>query len=505
MFFMVLFFNKPGVYQFSIPQQVVCFMLGEILLISTIFLFRDKLKLSRFFTKNENKKVLIGLGLLFIVQVLFVSQFYKVAPFDAKTVYIQAQNKELVSSFYFSEYPNNLFLLFFEHATYQVNMFLNTGIDTYFVLVVINILAVDLSIYLIYLITRKVFSRRLSWYALLLAVLLFGMMPWFTVVYSDTLSMPMGLSVFYLYLKIKEQANNKGKILYAVLLGMCAYLGFLIKPSGVFSGLAIIVVEVMMCNYKSLIKQTKKMVIVLCLSVAVLIGVFTVRLPFNYVVDHQQLVPYDENENFPFTHWMMLGLNENEFRGHTAYGMWTAEGFFLTHDAPGKKAKLKRTLGAIRQRLVNFGFLGYIKFLWNKAIWILGDGTFFWGNEGLQDEVTEERGIAQTIQNIVYSKGKNYGYYAYLLQTEWFIVFFALAMSLFSIKKYMNKNFLIISCTIFGSILFILLFEGRSRYLLNNLGFFIMIASVGMEKILTTLKKLTFKKHKLQKSEKYKY
>ena len=38
-------------------------------------------------------------------------------------------------------------------------------------------------------------------------------------------------------------------------------------------------------------------------------------------------------------------------------------------------------------------------------------------------------------------------------------------------------------CAIFGILCFILLFEGRSRYMINHLPFFVMLASYGFQSI----------------------
>jgi len=492
MFFLVMFFNIPGVFAFSIPKQVIAFLFGGAAFIGALFLLREKLHLDRLIGKDNRKNLAIVFGVLFIVQLLFVSRFYSQVAQDAHYIYtvVIGQPHPDWGLTYFSNYPNNLVLLFFQRFVHNVNMLLGNFIDFYWILVVINIMAVDVSIYLTYKIAKKIFSQKIALHALALSILLLGFTPWLTAVYSDTLSMPMGLLIFYFYLKIKDQPATRQKLMYGVLIGMFAYLGFLIKPAAIFSGLAIVVVEVLMCNYKALFKNMKQIGLIISVGAAVLVGMLHVRLPYDYAVAHQQIVDYDESQNFPFTHWIMMGLAESELKGFKTYGFWNAHDYELTGTTIGKEAKRRRHISHIAQRLRAFGPVGYAKYLLKKSIWFLGDGTFFWGHEGVLDPVTPHKGISRIVQNIVYSSGAYYHYYAYVLQTMWFIVLGALATALFGVKKYASKEFYIVTCTIAGTLAFILFFEGRSRYLINNLGFFILGASVGLTLIIDKLNKL---------------
>jgi len=493
MFLMVLFFNKPSIFVFSIPLQAVCFLLGEGLMILTLFMFRAKLTKSRYFgriVKNDQKLVLLGLIILFFVQVLFVSQFYSQTGFDADYIYHAAQQMPH-SDFgpeYFSLYPNNLLLLFLEYFVYQINIFFGLNVDFYWLLVVLNIIAIDIALYLIYVITKKIFSQLLACCALALGILLLGLMPWLTSVYSDTLSIPIALSIFYLYLRLKDTSHWGYKLGYGILIGVFLELGFLMKPATIFIGIAIILIEIMMCNYRLLIQNSQKIILSSLIGGAVLFGVYAVRLPFNYVLDNQQIIEYDAAMNFPFTHWMMMGLKESKIGDQPAYGFWTVEDFSLTYNIQGKDEKTKANIAVIKTRLKDHGFFGYLQFVWNKSIWFLGDGTFFWNGEGVSRKPTELPGMQKTIQEFIYPSGRYYHYYAYMLQTVWLMLLFNLAMVLFCIKRYAAKNFYILSCTILGSIVFVVLFEGRSRYLMTNLGFYIIMASLGMEKIIAFIR-----------------
>jgi len=504
MFLMVLFFNLPGMFVFSIPLQVLCFILGVTVFIGTIYIVHNRLgQSSSFATINERDNIILMsvMLLLFIVQLVFVHQFYMPAGTDAHDIYMSAQGLPIVSSAnplaltYFSTFPNNFFLLFFEHAIYQLNLFIGTGFDFYWVLVVINIIAIDVGLYLVYTISKKIFSRKIACYAFVLGILLLGFSPWLTVVYSDTLSIPFTLLIFYLYLKLKETTHVNMKLCYSLLIGIFVYIAFLIKPAAMFSGIAIVCIEVFMCDYKRLFKNAKKALLVASISIAVFIGMFTVRLPYNYLVEHQQLVPYDASMNMPFTYWMMIGLKETEDGGFTMYG-YSAQDFTTTYGIVGKEAKSAHTISTIKQRLKEFGVFGYLHYLWQKSIWILGDGTFYWGRGGVREQVQSSSGISQLMQEFIYPSGKYHKYYVYMLQTIWLIILWTVLFGVFLIKKYAKKEFFIVLCTVFGGILFILLFEGRPRYMMTNLGFYAILGGLGLDTVLNKLQHVWREKEK---------
>jgi len=499
MFIMSLFFNKPFVFVFSVPVQVLCFGLGVSVFSGIVWFVQTRAERSRLyalFTRHKQRAIMLVLGGLFIVQVLFVSQFYQATAHDPAYIYHVSQQtlQQNAGLTYFSTYPNNLLLLFFERAIYTVSTLLPVAVDVYFILVVINIIAIDVSLYLIYKITKKIFNEKLAIYAFVLGILLLGFTPWLTGVYSDTLSLPIGLVIFYLYLQVKERKTMKSKITYGIGIGTLVYIGYLLKPSTVFVALSILLIEAFLCNYKRLMKDSKKVLVSVALGAAVFVGMIGVKLPYTYAVEHQRIVPYDSSLNFPMTHWLMLGLNEAEFRGNTTYGMWSRVDYETTFNEPTIAAKRQRNMSVITARLRAFGLRGYARHLWDKARWTLGDGTFSWGHDGVLTGVRARGGIGQTIEHFVYHGGKYHKYYAYTLQTLWLFVLFALGCVVFKMKKYQSKPFFIMTCTIFGSILFILLFEGRGRYLINNLGFMIIVAAIGIEKFVEVLSQPKMKK-----------
>jgi len=488
MFLLVLFFNKPGTFIFARSVQIGCFVFATAIFLAMLYFMQDKRRAVQD-ERNDTKVIVLTLGLLFIIQVLFVSQFYNQTGFDADYIYQAAQGLSHpdFGPTYFSIYPNNLLLLFFERGVYKLHLFFGGTIDFYWLLVLLNIVAIDGALYLIYKIGKKVFGRAVGLYAFILGMLLFGLMPWLTSVYSDTLSLSVGLLIFDLYLRLKNARKTQTRIALGMMIGLLVQLGFLLKPSTIFIAIAIVLLELLTYDYKNVMRYGRRFMLSALVLGAIASGMYSTKAVFNYTLTHQQIVEYDESMNFPFTHWLMMGMQEAEYKGHPTYGFWSGEDFALTYHTPGKYGKIRAHLGVIKKRLQQFGVFGYGRFLWNKSIWILGDGTFFWGDEGVRASVTNKPGMKQDVQQFVYASGEQHQYYAYFLQTTWLLVLMCLSATLFAIKQYRKKEFFIISCTILGAILFVLLFEGRSRYIMNNLGFFVLGAGLGLKQILDTI------------------
>ena len=180
--------------------------------------------------------------------------------------------------------------------------------------------------------------------------------------------------------------------------------------------------------------------------------------------------------------------SQKEGKNQILYGAYNEMDVINTVAVKGYKEKQKYNLQVIKKRLSNFGVIGYIKFLNNKANWILSDGTFFYGQEGnwrINDYYNENK-IARIAQQFIDADTDTYKLItANTMQISWILITIGL---IFSINKEENKYLNIGKTSIIGIIIFILLFEGRSRYLINHIPIFILVGTYGLT---NSLKKLS--------------
>ena len=152
-----------------------------------------------------------------------------------------------------------------------------------------------------------------------------------------------------------------------------------------------------------------------------------------------------------------------------------------TYGQAGQKAKIAANLAVIRQRLAEFGPLGYLKFLSDKGRWVLGDGTMYFGGEVPTGGCFQQTASARFWQQFFWRNGRYYPALAHLLQAVWMTVAGLCCLPL--VKKRDDYTHPAAACCrlgVCGIILFILLFEGRARYLINFLPVFVVLAAFGL-------------------------
>ena len=127
----------------------------------------------------------------------------------------------------------------------------------------------------------------------------------------------------------------------------------------------------------------------------------------------------------------------------------------------------------IKERLKTYGTQGYIKFLNNKIkgqTW--GTGTYDF--ETILNSYNVDNNIAH---QFLLSNGKYYRPVFYYCQIFHFTMLFAIIVSIgYSIKngKKENSIMIITKLSIFGLLLFLLIWETRSRYMLNFIPIYIL-------------------------------
>jgi hypothetical protein len=198
---------------------------------------------------------------------------------------------------------------------------------------------------------------------------------------------------------------------------------------------------------------------------------------------------------FPAEHYMMMGMHKYE--DLPIYGPYNDNDFNFTVEilrTSGSVRAREENIRMIRERLRDFGFFGYMEFLEGKLRWITGDGTFFWGFEGYGGtdglSTLEFEGMSEAhsfFRNLLYPSGGGYEHYTHMAQGIWLFNLMWMFLFAFCKKDCQNAGINICILAAAGSLLFILLFEGRSRYLINHLPYFCVISSYCFLKVTDAL------------------
>lgn len=487
--FSAIFFNMNDLVHFRMIRSCIIGATSLGILISIFYLsskFRNKLV---WFNRHFNLLLLLTFLIMFILQVIVAKSTYFNPGWDVGGVIDNSIN--IVSSpekfdyNYFMLYPNNLLLLLIFSNIYKLVLNFQF-IDFRFILVVINIIMIDIAIWTTLQVIKKLLGKRIVLISYILFSLLFAFSPWMLIPYSDTLSMLFPILIFYLYIKQKELKNKTLRLLLIFNMGILGLIGFQIKPTAIIVLIAIIMGEIL---YSSISRKEIFRIIGIILILAS--GVLVAKVGYenfteNIVVNGHNLADREDIE-VPFTHFIMMGMQSVhvENRG-TIYGAYNEQDINFTISKPTKEEKVSGNIEEIMKRLEIFGVGGYLKFLSNKICWVLSDGTFYYGGEGnfMREEPYSSGYISERMQNVFNTNTKEYYNLANVLQGFWILIIFLIAYPIFSKNKdYDNKYLFIERLTLTGIILFLAFFEGRSRYIINHLPFFILVATYGFKKI----------------------
>lgn len=474
--------NKDNIARYDITYTRIFFVIIIILIIITGIIRINK---TNKFLHYEKSIFVLFIIVVFAIQLFIMFNIYQQIGWDVDVVLEYAYNianKPLdnIDLTHLEIYPNLSFMITTYSFVFRVFSFL-PFIYQYYIFAMISIIFVDISLLLAYKISKLVFNQRVALIYAILFTLFFVFSPWIVVPYSDTISMPFPLLLFYIYLKSEEYSKFKKYVFY-ILLGIVAAIGYLIKPQVIIVCIAIIII----LTFRA-ITEFKKCYRNLILVVLLLAIMFSFNKTYTSVINRMYDHRIQTEKNITFTHYLMMGLNERK----GLYGAWYDKDFNYSMSFDSKKEREEGNLLIVKQRLENFGVTGYSHFLWKKANWVLGDATFFWMCEGsgfTKDLSYNGTSTQKFIRSFLYLDAPNFKIYGSYLTGIWMII------NLFMLFPYQDKkamfNFAIIKLSIVGIVMFTLMFEGRSRYLINYIPFFIMAASAGIFRFQSFIHKL---------------
>lgn len=476
LFISLCFFNT-STYEFDMGKQMFSFGLIAVFSFAGFYVLHKIKSIRNMIADHFISVFVISMLVLLVLQIILVTFASVPIGWDCRKIVEAAFGQDLSKhSTYFQTYPNNLFLLFVFRAYSKVISFFQIE-DPWLPLTLLNVLAVDAAILFSVLSMKKIFGKKSAAITFFFAVLLIGFFPWLIVPYSDTFSMPFVVLSFFLYLQLNGQNSVVKKIILGAGIGLSACIGYLIKPSALIPLIAIILLHILCTNFskKGFLKNSS-------FIPAALAAFFLLNSGFGLFVSHQTSIPINPDKATPMSHFFMMGLKEVESPPHILYGAWNQEDVTLTHGISTKAKRIAANKQVIQERLQEFGPIGYLNFLNNKARWITSEGNFYWGGEGGFAEYDQMR--SQTIREMIDPEGKYFDVYNYIAQGIWiFVMLLLIVPAVIRRKDVFHRETTIMRCAIFGILCFILLFEGRSRYMINHLPFFVMLASYGFQSI----------------------
>ena len=407
------------------------------------------------------------------LQFFYIFLYASIPGFDLGKIYEAVEDSiikdiKLEKYEYFNIFPNNAFLGLILKIIFEIMNFF--GNDNYFIGgILFNVIIVNISILLMYKIVSKILNKSCAVFSLFMVLVTIPLHIYTVFFYTDTLSMIFPLIILYLYIKyVNIEQNKKSRYILMSIIGIVAGIGFYMKSTVLLIVIAIVLYE-LFCKHLKNVKYISVLIILLIL----MLFVFNKLLYIFNVINERQI----ERKSFPYSYWVLVGLN---YQG----SMDNMDDLKSVKAIEGKEAKKQYIKDRIEYK-INYAIeknILFDKIRYNiKKTW--GDSTYFvyvktageTVNNDVRKNVYVNSGIKDKIDNF--------------MDIRHFTMLILMIISAFAINK-KEDSLLIIKITIIGLALFLMIFECRSRYLVNYIPFFLILETYSVNLIYFNILKI---------------
>lgn len=443
----------------------------------TVLCSKEKaiVKQNKFHLSDKQFILLIGFIFLcvYIVELFVTYHIYFKTAWDTGMVVENAydivfKGADTVNVNYFSRNQNNLLLVYFLALLFKIGSWIVPS-NPYAVILAATNAFVCLSVFLSTLCIFKITKKRTpTCIGMVMGILLIAFSPWITIPYSDSFgSLFTVLAVFILI-------SVKNKYLKFFLTTFLCVLGYFLKPTILIVLIAAVIlqffIEIPDLRFN---KKSLKNVSLFAFAI-ILAGILAFSV--NKAVSFIDKTEFNESREMTMTHYFMMGLCEK------SEGVYNYDDVKISQSFPDVESRQKGNLQEAKERLKDFGVLGYAKHLVKKNINNYNDGSFGWMREGnFFFEIYEDNSpIAGFLRSFYYNGGSRVQFFMVSQQILWLTV---LLGAIFNIFKSKTNQYAVnlTALSLLGVSIFLLLFECRARYLFLFSPLFVILFSTGVD------------------------
>ncbi len=424
------------------------------------------------------------LALASTIQILLGHAIQFIPEWDAGTVFKNAAGlatgtQTTLDEDYFSMYPNNVMLALLLRSYLSLMHSWNVA-DLYLSAIVLNSMALTLSLLLTFLVARRIAGSSMAVFTLVPAFAYIVLSPWVSIPYSDTLGMVFPILILYLFLVSRTAKAPAAKLGLWAAMGVSAAVGFNIKPTIVFVLGAAVVVAFLTSNVKRF--GLKRLVLTVVSAAVAFSMFFGGGIVITALESNSGVLSFDINHDdkaFPATHFLKMGA--------TGDGGFNQDDVIVSRSITSPSERFQNGLDVYFQRVGAMGPWNYSNFLFTKGKAIIGDGAFSVWGEGMSAgpvnfEATD--GLSVKIRDYFYFESPNFTFVKGFWQSGWFVILALVAIPAFVRgRNLFGSAGSVMRLSLLALVAFLLLFEGRSRYLYMYMPFFILLASMTLATI----------------------
>ena len=452
--------------------------------------------------KMVDRGVIIVTLVLFVVQVAVVHSYVFAQGWDVGHLTKdgwQLAHRNGFNTQYYSHYPNNLLLLRLVQLCMKAAVALGTDqpIVGIYLFDILNCMACAVALLCIYYVLRQIASVGCALVGYALGVMLLWTSPWASIMYSDAIMLATPIAGIAMALAARRQTGWRSALLWS-LFGATLFIGYRIKPQQVFLLFSVVMMGMLSTLYltREDREQRKPHLKRLGMSAcAVMLGVAVAMTAAN-VATSRLSSKLDENAQFGWPHYLMMGLNSEE------RGTYADEDVQYSIAFEDQASRTHGNLECVQARLQQMGIGGVAHLLLDKLLTNYADGTFAWAIEGhfvLEEPAWSGDLLSPLTLSLYYPGSKNiplgsrYGSWMTYEQGVWLVVLllgsFGLLMRMGSgastdgDDRGRNGDCLFVETAAALTLLmlsaFELLFEARARYLYSFTTLYVLLAALG--------------------------
>lgn len=375
-------------------------------------------------------------------------------------------NYSEIDNIYLSMYPNNVAITCVLAAYIKLVLHFIAYENLSYALLFLNSVFFAISGFFTYKIAKNVLKRT-EWVAFtfIMYFLLVGFSPWVQVVYTDSIGLLfVTIAVYFLSQYIKSK-----NIIFLWMFLVLGCVGYYIKPQ-----IFIVVIAAMIIILFGMITDIKKNAV----CVMGLALVLFICSQINMYIKRDTIFDLNPEMRMGVAHFFMMGLNSDTKGVYSTDDLGFSLGF--ENNVERDKADWEKA----QERISEYGIKGTADLYISKLLTDYNDGTFAWNKEGgfyLKMYDVGHNMLGKWLKDYYYDNGSRVKVFYTVQQILWLGV---LALSLFSGFNGDNKIVVIMQLTIIGLTIFEVVFEARARYLFSYVPLYIVLAAVGVERIM---------------------
>lgn len=316
-------------------------------------------------TLDDKKKRIIAIMLIVLqFTLLLISTFVISSIPQVDLIHILTEinslndTGEILNNTYYSIYPNNRFLLIVLYGLQKIIPISNQILFSLFSTICISTMSL-----FTYKTVNKVWDINKGLLSLFICVLSPIFYLYVSYYYTDILMLPLASILIYLIIKSKDDNGLKSNILYGLLIGVIAIIGYKIRAVAIFILVAYFVYLIL----------SNKILIMLKKFAPIIIGAI-ITISCISTIENLFFTNVDTDKEFPMTHWIMMGFNEE------SNGYYSIDDYKLSKSAINVSERAELNINEIKNRLSDLGLDGTLKLLKEKLVVVWGKGDYSYGS-----------------------------------------------------------------------------------------------------------------------------